>query len=103
MAIVMPTAECNNSSIVSDSTCSATKEPMSKDDSIRSKLNMLENTDSMNHKELKRAANRIADAEKKRKKRAELKKDPIAYAIYLQKERDRNAKRREKLKDVRGK
>ncbi|PVU99604.1 hypothetical protein BB559_000562 [Furculomyces boomerangus] len=50
-------------------------------------------------KEMKKILTRMADAEKKRQKRAELKKDPAAYAIYLQKERDRNAKRRAKLKE----
>ncbi|PVU95708.1 hypothetical protein BB561_001652 [Smittium simulii] len=48
--------------------------------------------------ELKRAAHRLADSEKKRIKRQELKKDPIAYAQYLQKERDRNARRRARLR-----
>ncbi|KAJ1914389.1 hypothetical protein H4219_004807 [Mycoemilia scoparia] len=47
----------------------------------------------------KRSASRIADAEKKRQKRAELKKDPEAYAEYLQKERERNARRRARLRE----
>ncbi|PVV04138.1 hypothetical protein BB560_001369 [Smittium megazygosporum] len=64
----------------------------------RNKSLSLGNTSALCEKEIKKAANRMADAEKKRRKRAELKKDPIAYAIYLQKERDRNAKRREKMK-----
>ncbi|OMH84360.1 hypothetical protein AX774_g2117 [Zancudomyces culisetae] len=47
----------------------------------------------------KRAASRIADAEKKRIKRQELKKDPAAYALYLQKERERNARRRARMRE----
>lgn len=44
----------------------------------------------------KRSASRIADAEKKRQKRAEMKKNPALYAEYLRKERERNARRRRK-------
>ncbi|KAJ2708476.1 hypothetical protein H4R19_004727 [Coemansia spiralis] len=51
---------------------------------------------------LKRSASRIADAEKKRQKRAELKKNPVLYAEYLQKERERNARRRARLRAERG-
>ncbi|KAJ1821514.1 hypothetical protein LPJ75_000700 [Coemansia sp. RSA 2598] len=50
----------------------------------------------------KRSASRIADAEKKRQKRAELKKNPELYAEYLQKERERNARRRARLRAQRG-
>ncbi|KAJ2878233.1 hypothetical protein IWW38_006369 [Coemansia aciculifera] len=50
----------------------------------------------------KRSASRIADAEKKRLKRAEMKKDPALYAEYLQKERERNARRRERLRAEKG-
>ncbi|KAJ2059090.1 hypothetical protein GGI17_004614 [Coemansia sp. S146] len=50
----------------------------------------------------KRSASRIADAEKKRLKRAEMKKNPALYAEYLQKERERNARRRERLRAERG-
>ncbi|PIA17504.1 hypothetical protein COEREDRAFT_80508 [Coemansia reversa NRRL 1564] len=50
----------------------------------------------------KRSASRVADAEKKRQKRAELKKDPVLYAEYLQKERERNARRRARLRAERG-
>ncbi|ORX73583.1 hypothetical protein DL89DRAFT_263626 [Linderina pennispora] len=50
----------------------------------------------------KRSASRIADAEKKRQKRAELKKNPVLYAEYLQKERERNARRRARLRAERG-
>ncbi|KAJ2742605.1 hypothetical protein GGI20_004371 [Coemansia sp. BCRC 34301] len=50
----------------------------------------------------KRSASRIADAEKKRVKRAEMKKNPALYAEYLQKERERNARRRERLRAERG-
>ncbi|KAJ2159980.1 hypothetical protein GGF46_002644 [Coemansia sp. RSA 552] len=46
----------------------------------------------------KRSASRVADAEKKRQKRAELKKNPVLYAEYLQKERERNARRRARLR-----
>ncbi|KAJ2780343.1 hypothetical protein H4R18_003521 [Coemansia javaensis] len=54
------------------------------------------------HSHSKRSASRIADAEKKRQKRAELKKDPKLYAEYLQKERERNARRRARLRAERG-
>ncbi|KAJ2500250.1 hypothetical protein GGH96_002846 [Coemansia sp. RSA 1972] len=50
----------------------------------------------------KRSASRIADAEKKRQKRAALKKNPAMYAEYLQKERERNARRRARLRAERG-
>ncbi|KAJ1836264.1 hypothetical protein IWW55_004631 [Coemansia sp. RSA 2706] len=50
----------------------------------------------------KRSASRIADAEKKRQKRAALKKNPVLYAEYLQKERERNARRRARLRAERG-
>ncbi|KAJ2791822.1 hypothetical protein GGI18_000868 [Coemansia linderi] len=50
----------------------------------------------------KRSASRVADAEKKRIKRAEMKKNPALYAEYLQKERERNARRRERLRAERG-
>ncbi|KAJ2769092.1 hypothetical protein IWQ57_003255 [Coemansia nantahalensis] len=50
----------------------------------------------------KRSASRIADAEKKRQKRADLKKNPVLYAEYLQKERERNARRRARLRAERG-
>ncbi|KAJ2848482.1 hypothetical protein IWW36_003276 [Coemansia brasiliensis] len=46
----------------------------------------------------KRSASRIADAEKKRQKRAALKQNPVLYAEYLQKERERNARRRARLR-----
>ncbi|KAJ2718286.1 hypothetical protein GGI07_005817 [Coemansia sp. Benny D115] len=49
-----------------------------------------------------RSASRVADAEKKRQKRAELKKNPVLYAEYLQKERERNARRRARLRAERG-
>ncbi|KAJ1991982.1 hypothetical protein GGI26_000822 [Coemansia sp. RSA 1358] len=50
----------------------------------------------------KRSASRVADAEKKRQKRAALKKNPVLYAEYLQKERERNARRRARLRAERG-
>ncbi|KAJ2448629.1 hypothetical protein EV183_005348, partial [Coemansia sp. RSA 2336] len=46
----------------------------------------------------KRSASRVADAEKKRQKRAALKQNPVLYAEYLQKERERNARRRARLR-----
>ncbi|KAJ1668551.1 hypothetical protein IW140_002698 [Coemansia sp. RSA 1813] len=54
------------------------------------------------HPHSKRSASRVADAEKKRQKRAELKKNPVLYAEYLQKERERNARRRARLRAERG-
>ncbi|KAJ2553386.1 hypothetical protein EV175_002959 [Coemansia sp. RSA 1933] len=54
------------------------------------------------HPHSKRSASRVADAEKKRQKRAELKKNPALYAEYLQKERERNARRRARLRAERG-
>ncbi|KAJ1732203.1 hypothetical protein LPJ61_002156 [Coemansia biformis] len=54
------------------------------------------------HYHSKRSASRVADAEKKRQKRAELKKNPALYSEYLQKERERNARRRARLRAERG-
>ncbi|OMJ09268.1 hypothetical protein AYI69_g10750 [Smittium culicis] len=46
----------------------------------------------------KKGSTKASDAMKKRLKRLELKKDPIAYAMYLKKERERNAQRRAKMR-----
>ncbi|KAJ2391705.1 hypothetical protein GGI23_005361, partial [Coemansia sp. RSA 2559] len=61
-----------------------------------------EGSPDLAHPHAKRSASRVADAEKKRQKRAELKKNPVLYAEYLQKERERNARRRARLRAERG-
>ncbi|OMH81494.1 hypothetical protein AX774_g5046 [Zancudomyces culisetae] len=53
-------------------------------------------------KEWKKMLARKIDAEKKRQKRAELKKDPIKYEEYLRRERERNSRRRAALKLQKG-